>query len=162
MNYSAPLKQICTSLKLYLTIKLFSIDVSFKKAGRFIDLETFIKDENDKEFIKATIKNRIPFINVPEVVKRYAIALYMIESNEVKENFNWIYNPPTFPSEGETTQGSIERENFSNDYGGYMEMVYLCSGMNPQNWDLVFEWETTKFLFLSEYLLRKRTVENLK
>lgn len=156
-------KQIWKNLLLFLNIKvLFKIDVSFKNAGRFIDLETYIKDQDDAAFVKATIKRRVPFIKIPLAVQSYAIALYMIESEEIKERFPWIYNPPTFPNVGEVTQGSLERENFALTYGGYMEMVYLCSGMNPQRWEEVFKWETNKFLFLSEYLLRKRTVENLK
>lgn len=155
-------KQIWQSLKFYLLTKLYKIDVSFKKAGRFIDLETFIRDENDEAFIKMTVKPRLPFLKVGEKIKTYAIALYIIETDELKQSYPWIYNPPQFISEGEITQGSIERENFAKDYGAYMEMVYLCSGMNPINWETVFDWETTKFLFLAEYLVRKRTVENLK
>ena len=163
MSYSENTKQIWRNLKLFLSIKiLFKIDVSFKNAGRFIDLETFIKDENDSDFVKMTIKRRLPFIKIPDIVKHYAIALYMIESEEVRQNFPWIYNPPQFPSNGEITQGSIERENFAKDYGSYMEMVYLCSGQNALKFNEVFEMDTKEFLFKSEYLIRKRTVENLK
>lgn len=163
MNYSEKQKQTLQNLKLYLNIRLlFKIDVSFKNAGRFIDLETFIKDENDIEFIKMTVKPRIWFMKIPDIIKHYAIALYLIESQEVKEQFTWIYNPPQFPSNGEITQGSIERENFAKDYGSYMEMVYLCSGQNILKFNEVFEMPTKEFLFKSEYLTRKRTVENLK
>lgn len=162
MNFSENQKQIWKNLKLYLTISLFRIDVSFKKAGRFIDLETFIKDNNDADFVKATIKPRIPFMKIPEVVKSYAVALFMLEVEQIKSKFTWIYNPPSFPNTGEVTQGSIERENFSLTYGAYMEMVYLCCNQDPTKWDEVFKWDTMKFLFLSEYLIRKRTVENLK
>ena len=150
-------------MKLYLTIKvLFRINVNFKKVGRFIDLETYIKEKDDASFLKATIKRNIPFIKIPEQVKTYAVALYMIESNEVKDRFPWIYNPPQFPNIGTTTQGSIERENFAKDYGGYMEMVYICSTFENTSPKKVFDWDTDYFLFWSEYLLRKRTVENLK
>ena len=140
----------------------FKIDTSFNKAGRFIDLESFIKDEDDEAFIKMTVKPRLSFYKVPDILKRYVIALYLIESSELKERFTWIYNPPTFVVNTETTIGSIERENFAKDYGGYIEMVYLCSGQNPMKWEEVYEWETEKFLFMSEYFLRKRIVENLK
>lgn len=147
------------SIKIY---KGFLVNTNAKRTGRFIDLETFIKEENDKEFVKATVIRLIPFIKIPDKVKAFAVALFMIEAQELKEDYPWIYNPPQFPNITETTQGSIERENFSKDYGGYMEMVYLCAGMSPQNWDSVFKWKTKKFLFMSEYLLRKRTIENLK
>ena len=140
----------------------FKIDTSFKKAGRFIDLESFIKDEDDELFIKMTVKPRLPFYKVPEILKRFAVALYLIESQELKERFPWVYNPPTFAGNNEVTTGSIERENFAKDYGGYVEMIYLCSNQDPTKWEEIYEWDTEKFLFVSEYLLRKRTVENLK
>jgi len=156
-------KQVLKSLKLYFTIKvLFKIDVTFKNAGRFIDLETFIKDEDDAAFIKATVKPRLWFLKIPELVKRYAVALYMMEAEEVKSSFPWIYKPPQFASAGETTQGSIERQNFSLTYGGYTEMVYLCATFESVSPKVVFTYDTKYFLFWSEYLLRKRTVENLK
>jgi len=156
-------KQVLKSLKLYFTIKiLFKIDVTFKNAGRFIDLETFIKDEDDAAFIKATVKPRLWFLKIPEFVKRFAVALYLQEAEEVKANFPWIYNPPQFANTSETTQGSIERQNFSLTYGGYTEMVYLCSTFEGVSPKVVFQYKTKYFLFWSEYLLRKRTVENLK
>jgi hypothetical protein len=141
---------------------LYKIDISFKTAGRFIDLETFVKDQDDDAFVKATIKPRLPWLKIHEKVKAYAIALYMIESDELKQNYPWIYNPPSFPSSNEMSTGSIEREAFAKTYGGYMEMVYLCANQQVLNFDKVFEMPTEKFLFLSEYLIRKRIVENLK
>jgi hypothetical protein len=141
---------------------LYKIDVSFKTAGRFIDLETFIRDQDDDAFVKATIKPRLPFLKIPEKVKAFAVALYMIESNELKANYPWIYAPPSFPNQSEITTGSIEREAFAKTYGGYMEMVYLCADQEVLKFDEVFKMPTEKFLFLSEYLIRKRTVENLK
>jgi hypothetical protein len=141
---------------------LYKIDISFKTAGRFIDLETFIKDQDDDAFVKATIKPRFPWFKIPEKVKAFAVALYMIESDELKQNYPWIYNPPSFPSSNEMSTGSIEREAFAKTYGGYMEMVYLCANQQVLNFDKVFEMPTEKFLFLSEYLIRKRIVENLK
>jgi len=156
-------KQTLKSLKLFLIIKIFyKIDVTFKNVGRFIDLETFIKDEDDKAFIKATVTPRLWFLTIPEYVQRYAVALYIQEADEVKASFPWIYDPPKFPSEGEISQGSMERENFSLTYGGYTEMVYLCAIFEAVSPKVIFTYDTKYFLFWSEYLLRKKTVENLK
>ena len=156
-------KQTLKSLRLFLIIKIFfKIDVTFKNVGRFIDLETFIKDEDDKAFIKATVTPRVWFLTIPEFVKRYTVALYLQEADEVKSCFPWIYDPPKFPSEGEISQGSMERENFSLTYGGYTEMVYLCAIFEAVSPQVIFTYDTKYFLFWSEYLLRKKTVENLK
>ena len=141
----------------------FLINTSFKKAGRFIDLETFIQQQDDEAFIKATVTRLIPFVKIPDKVKAFAVALYMIEAKEIKEDetFTWIYNPPQFVGNGKVTQGSIEREAFAKTYGGYVEMVYLCCNQDPTKWEEIFNWETKKFLFLSAYLLRKKIVEGL-
>jgi hypothetical protein len=88
--------------------------------------------------------------------------LYIQESDELKANFPWIYNPPQFANTSEITQGSMERENFSLTYGGYTEMIYLCAIFESVSPKVVFDYDTKYFLFWSEYLLRKRTVENLK
>lgn len=142
---------------------LYKIDTSFDTAGRFIDLETFIKEKDDDAFVKTTIKPRLPWLKIPEKVKAYAVALYLLEVEELKADYPWIYDPPTFPSVNkEITQGTIEREAFAQTYGAYMEMVYICANQNVLNFDKVFQMPTKKFLFLSEYLIRKRTVENLK
>ena len=147
------------SIRIY---KGFLINTNFKKAGRFIDLETFIKEEDDQAFAKATVTRLIPFIKIPVKVKAVAIALYMMETSEMKERFTWIYNPPSFPNTGEITQGSIERENFALTYGGYLEMVYLIVTQFGERFDKVLKMDTNQFLFLGEYLLRKRIVEGLK
>ena len=163
MNFSEQQKQILRNLRLYLIIKiLFKIDVSFKNAGRFIDLETFIKDEDDDSFIKETIKQRLPFLKPSKEVIAYAVSMYILESDEVKVNFPWIYNPPSFPNTSEITQGSMERENFSLFYGGYTELVYLCATFENISPKVVFEFDTKYFLFWGEYLLRKKIIENLK
>jgi len=156
-------KQTLKSLKLFLIIKIFyKIDVTFKNVGRFIDLETFIKDQDDKAFIKATVTPRLCFLTIPEYVQRYAVALYIQEADEVKASFPWIYTPPQFANTSEITQGSMERENFSLTYGGYTEMVYLCAIFEAVSPQVIFTYDTKYFLFWSEYLLRKKTVENLK
>lgn len=141
---------------------LYKIDTSFDKTGRFIDLETFIKNEDDASFIKMTVKPRLPFLKIPEKLKRFVIALYMIESEEFKKPYDWIYNPPNFNTGGATTIGSIERTNFATHYGGYMELVYICASFENTSPRNVFEWDTSYFLFWAEYLRRKRIVENLK
>lgn len=138
------------------------VNVGFKKTGRFIDLETYIKEQDDEAFTKATVTRLLPWMKISDKVKAFAVAWYMLEAQELKENYPWIFNPPKFPSTGEITQGSMERDKFVQDYGAYMEMVYICCKQDPMKSDIIFKWNTKKFLFWSEYLLRKRTVENLK
>ena len=80
----------------------------------------------------------------------------------IKEAHEWIYNPPIFGGNGELTQGTEERQEFANHYGGYIELFYLISGGDVSKFDKISEWSLDKFLFLGEYCLRKRIVEGLK
>jgi hypothetical protein len=62
----------------------------------------------------------------------------------------------------EDTQGSIERKAFNEHYGGYIEMIYLITNGDFTKMDLILEWNTERFLFQAEYLIRKRIVEQMR
>ena len=81
---------------------------------------------------------------------------------DIKAHYEWIYNPPVSAQTGKTTEGSIAREEFANHYGGYLEMVYLMAKGDPLKFDEITSMPLNEFLFLAEYLLRKRIVENIK
>jgi hypothetical protein len=59
------------------------------------------------------------------------------------------------------TEGSIARNEFATYYGSYIEMVYtICKG-DFTKIDEITKWKTEKFLFLGEYLIRKKDIESL-
>jgi hypothetical protein len=60
------------------------------------------------------------------------------------------------------TQGSVDRQEFAEYYGAYMEMVYLLSNGDLTKLDEIMNWDTEKFLTLGEYMLRKKIVEKIK
>lgn len=55
-----------------------------------------------------------------------------------------------------------ERQEFVNEYGVYMELIYTILKGDMMRIDEVFEMKAHKFMFLSVYLLRKRKAENKK
>jgi hypothetical protein len=63
---------------------------------------------------------------------------------------------------GEITQGSLDRQEFTEHYGGYMEITYLLTKGDFTKFDEVLNWDLDRYLFQGEYLLRKRVVENIK
>jgi len=67
-----------------------------------------------------------------------------------------------YQGETEVTQGTLERQAFNEHYGGYLEILYLLTKGDMTKIDDVLNWDTDRFLFQGEYLLRKRLVENLK
>ena len=134
------------------------------RAGEFIDLDNWFREiieedytniekfyllllESDKEDIEAVMTE---FIN---------------QMTEIKETYIWIFNPPQMPTETEIRQpttGDGYRQEFSEDYGLYTEMIYLLCisfGFKPNE---VLQMKCEEFLYWGEYVIRKRIVENIK
>lgn len=55
-----------------------------------------------------------------------------------------------------------EREQFVEDYGVYMEMIYIVLNGDLTRMDEIFKMDAHRFVFLAEYLIRKRKTENKK
>lgn len=93
-----------------------------------------------------------------EICRKYKSA-----SVELKALHPWTFDPPPMPVKlKEETQGDIYRKQFSEHYGGYVEMTYLVSNGDTLKWDLISKLPATEVLFKGEYLLRKNRVENIK
>lgn len=145
----------------------FKFDVSFTKAGRLIDLETLLIERNFKGFFELVLKKKYFWQKIDVNKLSYQEGTYIIQKfyeliAPVKEQHEWIYNPPFVSYGGGVTQGSIERDNFTKHYGSYIELVYLIANCNALNFKQVYEMDYKEFLFLGEYLLRKKYVEALK
>jgi hypothetical protein len=145
----------------------YKIDFEFKTAGKFIDCDTFLKDEMIVEFLELVVKRKyfwqkvkLEKLSIAQVY--YIVGLFNEKASEIKEAHEWIYNPPMFGGNSEITQGTEERQDFATHYGGYIEMTYLIAGGDVSKFDDITNWSLDKYLFLGEYCLRKRTVENLK
>jgi hypothetical protein len=93
---------------------------------------------------------------------------FLKELSELKSGFSFIYpvdeDSDNLDIEDEDVSlfGLSEREQFLQDYGAYMEMVYILTGGNLLLDNQVYSLPATEFLFKSEYLLRKRKIENIK
>ena len=150
------------------TLKMpYKLDLTFKTAGKFIDCDTFLKDEMIIEFLELVLKpknfwSKVDLNKLSIAQVEYVVSKFHEAAAEIKEAHEWIYNPPTFGGVSEITQGTEERQDFANHYGGYIEMTYLIAGGDVSRFDSITNWSLDKYLFLGEYCLRKRTVENLK
>jgi hypothetical protein len=145
----------------------YKLDFEFKTAGKFIDCDTFLKDEMIIEFLELVVKRKyfwqkvkLESLSIAQVY--YIVSLFNEKAAAIKEAHEWIYNPPMFGGNSEITQGTEERQDFATHYGGYIEMTYLIAGGDVSKFDDITNWSLDKYLFLGEYCLRKRTVENLK
>jgi len=146
----------------------YELDLTFKTAGKFIDCDTFLKDGQVLEFLELVLKpknfwSKVDLNKLSIAQVEYCVGKFHEVATEIKEGYEWIYNPPMFASlNNEITQGTEERQDFANHYGGYIEMTYLIAGGDVSKFETITNWSLGKYLFLGEYCLRKRTVENLK
>lgn len=53
-------------------------------------------------------------------------------------------------------------DEFNELYGPYMEITYIISNGDVLKFNDIFEMNALEYLFLGEYLLRKRKIENKK
>jgi len=136
-----------------------------RKAGDFIDLETYFStmyenEEAIKNFFVLLI-GRIPEENEVEDI----ILNYAVEIEEIKNGFEFIYNPPQLPSSAEVAQPTIGdeyRKEFAEMYGGYVNLVLLICKTFPYTPDQVLQMRLQDFLFWGNLLMHRQFVENIK
>jgi hypothetical protein len=54
-----------------------------------------------------------------------------------------------------------EKQAFIEEYGAYMEMIYILCGGDLLRIEEVLKMPVLQFFYLSEYLIRKREIENI-
>jgi len=145
----------------------YKLDLDFKKAGRFIDADTYFLEKDYKEFFKFVLKPRYLFkkVNFDKITlaeAEYIISKFAELKNDLKISYEYLYNPPIRNVGKGMTPGSMERDAFAEHYGPYIEMVYTLGPGDFSNFDEVIDYDLHRFLFQAEYLIRKRDIENLK
>ena len=84
-----------------------------------------------------------------------------------KSTYPFIYSEQEVDEDGDDFEDDVnlnfsEKDQFVQDYGVYMEMIYIVCGGDLLKMDEVFKLPAHKFLFISEYLIRKRNIETKK
>jgi len=145
----------------------FKIDLAFKSAARFIDADTYFMEGAYKDFLKTVLKpviffKRINFDKITLAEAEYIISKFAEFKYDLKNKYEYLYNPPIRAGSNVMSAGAIEREAFSEHYGPYIEMVYiLCKG-DFTKFEEIIAWDLNRFLYQAEYLIRKRDTENIK
>lgn len=80
----------------------------------------------------------------------------------LKDNYEWIYNPPVIGKIGGYTIGKQLRNEFQQYYGAYAELTYLIAHGEALRFDEVNSMPLPEYLALGEYLLRKRACESVE
>ena len=89
------------------------------------------------------------------------------ELSNLKSSFPYIYDNEGNETEevSEVSLGYSERQAFVDDYGQYMEMIYIYLSSpfgHKYTMNEIFKLTAHEFLFVVEYLIRKRKIENKK
>jgi hypothetical protein len=141
------------------------------KAGDFIDVENYyfqmVKHTDTPDVETATKFYKILVGGLPKREKDYLKILEEFQKQllEIKETYIWIYNPPQLPSSTEQHNPSPSdslKQEFAEDYGGYIEIIYLLCSANLLNVNKVLKMKAKDFLFWGEYAVRKRLIESVK
>lgn len=136
-----------------------------RRAGDFIDLESYFNSMLDNaELIEKffiLLIGRIP--NEDEV--EGIIFQFAKEVSEIKEGFEFIYNPPQPPSSTDISNPTIGdgyRQEFAEMYGGYTSIILLICKTFPLEPDQVLQKPLSWFLYWGNCLLHRQFVENIK
>lgn len=140
------------------------------KAGEFIDLLEYSKElvtpnENSIEIVEKFYSLLLGRMPTSETELFETIKDFDRQVEEIKEQFEFIYNPPPLPTTIEQTQPTIGdeyRKEFSEIYGGYVELVYLLCSVFKYKPNEVLEMKCQDFLFWGNYCLHKKYVESIK
>ena len=91
------------------------------------------------------------------------LGFFYEELSNLKSGYPFIFGErESSEDDDEVSLNYSEKQEFLEEYGAYMEIIYLVCQGNLLEADRVTEMPATKFLFLGEYLLRKRNIENKK
>ena len=87
--------------------------------------------------------------------------------SDFKSTYPYIYSEQEVDEDSDDFEDDVnlkfsEKDQFVQDYGVYMEMIYIVCGGDLLKMDDIFKLNAHKFLFISEYLIRKRNIETKK
>ncbi len=143
------------------------------RAGDFIDLDNYYREfemaQEETEEVAETIVKFFEILKVEipkdesgyvEIFKEFAIQML-----EIKGNYEFIYNPPPLPSTlntEENTIGDEYRKEFSEIYGGYVQITDVVSTKFHKLPNEILEMNVIEFLFWANYLLHQKWCEKIK
>ena len=140
--------------------------ITERKTGDFIDLENYFATMDGNE---ETITNFFVLLLGRMVTSEEecieVITEYAKEVTEIKESFEFIYNPPSLPSSTEQsnpTIGDEYRKEFAEMYGGYVNLIILLCKTFPYTPEQCLQMRLQDFLFWGNLLMHRQFVENIK
>ena len=100
--------------------------------------------------------------DIPVQLAEQVAQLFFSSTSGFKEKYQWIFEPPVTGQAGKATIGSEYRREFTEKYGGFMEIIYLISMGDPLKNEQIEAMRCENFLSLGEYLNHKKIVEAIE
>ena len=102
------------------------------------------------------------FENVSQFIVEGYLERFKQEYGSIKSDYPHLFNPEDTDSQnndGGVILGYTETQEFHDDYGPYVELIYLISKGNLLIKDKITKMNVHEFLWMGEYLIRKRKIE---
>lgn len=154
-DYQGEIK-IKSSTKTFKTFNLYDLKVT-----DLVDLERFLQENDFYNFCRIFVNRKwwqtIHFHNLPLILKDYR------EQNEkIKEDNQWIFNPPRYGEPEQETIGSELRKEFVEEFGSYAVLMDKIQAWDRTGFKNIEQWKSSEFFFWANYLSGQKIVENVK
>ena len=132
-------------------------DLSFSD---YVDLKRFYLTEDYKNFCRifAIVKwwQIIYIHNVTALVEKYRA-----QSEDIKESFYYVFDPPQYGEEAKETIGSELRNDFVLEFGN--DVIITDNVMRWANcsYKEIEQWKTSEVLFWAHFLAGQKIVEKI-
>jgi len=108
--------------------------INLLRAGDFIDIDNYYREFEAGDNTNEGLFFAILGIDKPNTQQEYVdfFTDYHAQMLEIKDNHEFIYNPPPLPStlsDKQNTIGDEYRKEFAEMYGGYVQNIYIVSGI---------------------------------
>ena len=133
--------------------------------GEISGLEILLENHDYNEFCRIFVLKKwwqtIYIHHWPLILQDY-IEQKTKCTEEWKERFYYIFNPPQYGMPGEETQGTMIRKDFVEEFGNWVVLTDLVCHGDITKYREVEKWNIIDFLFWTNYLSGQKIVEGVK
>ena len=134
-------------------------DITQMRFSDFVDCENYIEQADFKSFCNIFVKKfqRVYVHNLKSIIEDYA-------EQKVKlfEQYQYIFNPPSYGDVAPDTVGSELRKDFVKEFGSWVILTDLVCRGRLVDYKIVEGWTVEEFLFWANYLSGQKIIENVK
>jgi len=136
-------------------------DISQLKFSTFVELEYCLENANFKTFCSIFV-NKYFWQTVYVHNLKLIVEDFAQQKEKLFENYQYIFNPPSYGEPPPDTVGSELRKDFVKEFGNWVIITdKVCRG-KMIDYKIVEDWKVEEVLFWANYLEGQRITENVK